>query len=132
MGIGSLFLGALLVMVLWNAVVPDLFELPRLGYWQAFAVLFLSRILFGGLHACDHSGHSGGRWRDDIAAKMKEKFETKTKGMSDAEKQKFKDDFTSGKWDVNVIEVEEEESEQKKDEEDLDSDDSKGSSGASS
>jgi hypothetical protein len=109
MGIGRLFLGALLVMVLWNAVMPDLFGFPRLGYWQAFAVLFLSRLLFGGWPGCGGSyGHVGGRWREDLAAKMKKKFEAQTRSMSDEEKERFRRGFTSGQWDVNIIDVEEE------------------------
>ena len=48
------------VMLLWNYVVPPLFHGPAIGYWQAFALLVLSRILFGGLRGF-HGGH--GHWR---------------------------------------------------------------------
>ncbi len=34
-----------LVMVLWNALIPDLFNGPLLTYWQAAGVLLLSHIL---------------------------------------------------------------------------------------
>ena len=48
------------VMLLWNYLVPPLFHGPEIGYWQAFALLLLSRILFGGLR-----GHRRvhGHWR---------------------------------------------------------------------
>jgi len=38
----------LIVMALWNALLPDLFGWPRLGFWQGLGLLVLSRILFGG------------------------------------------------------------------------------------
>jgi hypothetical protein len=37
------------VMLLWNALMPDLFSLPPLNYGQAAGILVLARILFGGL-----------------------------------------------------------------------------------
>ena len=37
------------VMVLWNWLMPALFELPQLNFGQALGLLLLSRILFGGL-----------------------------------------------------------------------------------
>lgn len=37
------------VMLLWNLILPDIFALPSINYWQAMGLLALSRILFGGL-----------------------------------------------------------------------------------
>jgi len=48
------------VMVLWNDLVPPLFHGPVIGYWQAFALLVLCRILFGGLRGWRGSH---GHWR---------------------------------------------------------------------
>ncbi|MBN1196060.1 MAG: hypothetical protein JXA62_01485 [Candidatus Aminicenantes bacterium] len=45
---------AILVKVLWNWLMPVLFGLPLIGFWQAFGVLLLAKILFGG-HG--HGGH---------------------------------------------------------------------------
>jgi hypothetical protein len=45
------------VMLLWNALLPGVFGLPVLNYWQAAGLLLLSRILFGGL-----GGFGGGRF----------------------------------------------------------------------
>jgi hypothetical protein len=42
-------LGAVL-MLLWNALVPGLFGLRPVGYWQALGLLVLVRLLFGGGH----------------------------------------------------------------------------------
>jgi hypothetical protein len=35
------------VMFLWNALMPVVFGLPPLNYWQAAGILLLARILFG-------------------------------------------------------------------------------------
>ncbi|MDR1918555.1 MAG: hypothetical protein LBQ65_02780 [Tannerellaceae bacterium] len=48
-----------LVMVLWNALAPDIFGLPSLSYWQALGVLVLARLLFGGI---GKGMMGGGHW----------------------------------------------------------------------
>jgi hypothetical protein len=59
------------VMIAWNAVIPAVFALPALSYWQALAALVLARVLVGRFshgpghhwsrhaHPChaDHPGH---------------------------------------------------------------------------
>lgn len=54
---------AILVKVLWNWLMPALFGLPIIGFWQAFGVLLLAKILFGGhghgKHHGDHADKSG-------------------------------------------------------------------------
>ncbi len=35
------------VMWLWNWLMPDVFGLPLLSYWQAVGLLFLAKIFFG-------------------------------------------------------------------------------------
>ena len=54
----------LLVMLLWNALVPGLFSGPVLGFWQAVGLLALSRILFGGFRHGLHGGWYRSRWRE--------------------------------------------------------------------
>lgn len=36
-----------LVMLLWNAILPDLFHFPTISYWQALGLFILCKILFG-------------------------------------------------------------------------------------
>jgi len=36
-------------MFLWNALMPEIFGLSVLSYWQAAGLVILARILFGGL-----------------------------------------------------------------------------------
>jgi hypothetical protein len=37
------------VMLLWNVLMPDIFGLPVINYWQSLGLSVLARILFGGL-----------------------------------------------------------------------------------
>lgn len=59
-----LALVGLVVMLLWNALVPQLFHGPSLGYWQAVGLLLLCRLLFGGLRRGGWRGHWRHRWRE--------------------------------------------------------------------
>ena len=56
--LGSIFYGAILiglfvliaawpVMVLWNWLMPYIFELPALTFWKAFCLSVLCNLLFG-------------------------------------------------------------------------------------
>ncbi len=38
-----------LVMVLWNWVMPPIFHLGEIGYWQGFGILLLAKIIFGAM-----------------------------------------------------------------------------------
>jgi len=57
LGIGLLFLFGWVVMLLWNWLMPDIFGLKHLTYWQAWGLLILSHILFKSFG----SGHSNSR-----------------------------------------------------------------------
>lgn len=49
--IGIVFIAvlSLLVMSLWNALLPAIIGVKSIGFWQALGLLVLCRILFGGL-----------------------------------------------------------------------------------
>lgn len=53
---------SLVVMLLWNALVPELFGGPVVGFWKAAGLLVLSRILFGGFHRRGWHGGWRRRW----------------------------------------------------------------------
>jgi hypothetical protein len=64
---------SLVVLWLWNYAMPGIFGLPRIGYWQAAALLVLSKILFG------HFGRAGRRRRfvtgwSDLTPEERERF----------------------------------------------------------
>jgi hypothetical protein len=52
------FLG-LLVMALWNSLMPALFGMRSIGFWQALGLFLLSKLLFGGFAG----GGRSGNWR---------------------------------------------------------------------
>jgi hypothetical protein len=58
---------SLVVMSLWNALIPSLFRGPTLQYWQAVGLLILSRILCGGFRGRP-GWHGPGRWRSHWAS----------------------------------------------------------------
>ena len=49
-----------IVMLLWNTLVPELFKLPPIGFWQAAGLMVLSRLLFG------RRGVRFGGWRQRL------------------------------------------------------------------
>ena len=56
---------SVVVMSLWNALVPGLFHGPVLQFWQAAGLLILCRILFGGFRGRGgHGWHGRHRWRE--------------------------------------------------------------------
>ena len=79
------FLGGQIVLHLWNWVVPALFGLRPITFWQALALLALCRILFGGFSLHGPSGHMrrrmAARWehmtpeeRERLRQGMKERW----------------------------------------------------------
>lgn len=48
-----------LVMLLWNWLMPDIFGLSEISFWQSIGLLLLCKILFGGISGCGHHGHHG-------------------------------------------------------------------------
>ena len=71
----------LLVMALWNWVMPDIFGLPQITYWQGWAMVVLAHILF---KAGSGSGESGGKKvrrevsrsvRDEVAKEIRREVE---------------------------------------------------------
>lgn len=46
-GILIAFLVVYILMRLWNWLLPDLFGVPMITYWQAFGILVLAKIIFG-------------------------------------------------------------------------------------
>ncbi|MGB4303713.1 MAG: hypothetical protein ACOX6F_06840 [Syntrophomonadaceae bacterium] len=47
-GLLLLFLVTWLLQYLWNITMPQVFNLKEITYWQAFRILLIAAILFGG------------------------------------------------------------------------------------
>lgn len=81
-GFGLLGLGVfgLVVRSLWNWLLPELFGVRPITFWQAWGVLFLSRILLGSF--------SGGRSHDrHFKARLLDRWER----MTPEERAKFRE-----------------------------------------
>ncbi|HEV7715539.1 MAG TPA: hypothetical protein VGO53_08080 [Steroidobacteraceae bacterium] len=71
------------VMSLWNWLMPALFAVSTLTFWQALALLVLSRILFGGFRR--GGGPFGGHWRQ----RMREHWQHMTPEERDRLQERF-------------------------------------------
>ena len=69
-----------LVMSLWNWLMPSLFQLGMITFWQALGLLALCRILFGGF------GGGGGGARYNSRRRMRERLEQ----MTPEERERFR------------------------------------------
>ena len=67
-------IGGLIVRLLWNALLPVIFGLPAISFWQALGVLALSRILFGGfgMRGCGPRGYM--RRTQEMTPEERERF----------------------------------------------------------
>jgi hypothetical protein len=75
------FLFGLFVMFLWNWLMPAIFGLPIITYWQAWGLVILAHLLFKGGHGDYHSRHKdrGDEWKNKFRSRMKEYFYKDTK-----------------------------------------------------
>ena len=72
-----------LTMLLWNWLIPHLFNGPVLTFWQTVGLLVLSKIFFGSFGKGHHKSHQwGGYWKQRMNAMSpedREKFKQKMK-----------------------------------------------------
>lgn len=73
LGIAIAFLVGYIVMRLWNWLMPHLFGLPPVSYWEAVGVLILAKIIFG--------FGGGGSHDNKKKSKKKEFFTNRCKSM---------------------------------------------------
>lgn len=89
-GLAFVGLAGLAVMALWNALLPTLFGVPLITFWQALGLLVLGRLLFGfgfrGPRGHGGWGHRGGprheRWR--------EKMEDRWKSLTPEQRERYR------------------------------------------
>jgi hypothetical protein len=58
------------VLQLWNLLMPDIFGLRPITFWQAVGLMALSWILFGGLGLFRGRPLYGGHWRHRMAERL--------------------------------------------------------------
>ena len=76
--IAALVLFGFVTMWLWNALMPVIFHLPVISYWQAVGLILLSRIFFGG-----HHWHRGG-------SKFRNRMMDRWEKMTPEEREQFR------------------------------------------
>lgn len=89
--LGMFLLVAGMVMYLWNELMPSLFSLPVISYWQALGLLLLSKILFG-----SGGGRFASKWKGAWSDHMRQQMET----MTPEERERFRQRWEArcGKW----------------------------------
>lgn len=83
LGIGGVFLAAgmallfgLVVLWLWNWLMPAIFGLPAITFWQAWGLVVLSHILF---KSFPHHAHHNDHWKDRFRDRLQEKLDEEPK-----------------------------------------------------
>lgn len=73
---GLAFLFGFIVMLLWNWLMPEIFGLSTITYWQAWGLVILSHILFkaGSWHHDHNHDHGRKKSRNGFKAEFKRKF----------------------------------------------------------
>lgn len=72
-----------ITMLLWNWIVPSIFDVRPITFWQALGLLLLSKIFFGGFggHRCG-GGHGNTLWKN--------RYYDKLSGMTPEDRERFK------------------------------------------
>lgn len=71
-------------MHLWNWLMPVLFHLPEITFWQTIGLMILSRLVIGGF-----GGHGRGHGHHHCRRNMHEKWEN----MTPEEREKFRENI---------------------------------------
>lgn len=60
----------LIFLLLWNWLMPAIFGLPQINYYQALGLLILSKIIFSGAGKGKHPRHMKDSWRKEFEEKF--------------------------------------------------------------
>ena len=64
-----------LVMVLWNWLMPEIFGLPQLSYWQGWGLVLLAHILIkAGGGPSGAKSHRDGNWKRRFWDRMRQEM----------------------------------------------------------
>ncbi len=72
------FVLGLVVMALWNWLMPAIFGLPEVTYWQAVGLFILCHLLFKGHHGPRGRDHGPPRWdrrKAQFAQRVRERID---------------------------------------------------------
>lgn len=80
----GVFVFGSVVMLLWNALLPSVFGIGTITFWQALGILVLSKILFGGFAGGHHNRRFHGNRHE-----LREKW----MHMNDEEREKMRQEM---------------------------------------
>ncbi len=78
-----------IIMFLWNWLIPPIINGPEINFWQALGLFILAKILFG--------FGGGGRWKDRDGHAWKHRYAEKLSSMTPEERDRFKQKLKE-KW----------------------------------
>lgn len=89
------FIGGQIVLNLWNWLLPPLFGISQITFWQALGILVLCRILFGGFGMSgSQRSHSrrgvSDRIADRVAERVSERLDERYENMTPEERERFR------------------------------------------
>jgi hypothetical protein len=87
------FLGGELVKLLWNWLMPEVFGVRQITFWQAFGILALARILVGGFGLRGSGSNRSGmrsRMRERMAERIGDRVGDRWDGMTPEERERFR------------------------------------------
>ena len=87
--IAAALLFGLIVMLLWNSILPQVLNVSALTYWQAVGLLVLCRILFGSFFRGGPGYGPSGSWRG------RSMWWSKWQNMSEEQKAKLREQWRS-------------------------------------
>ena len=85
----AIFAFGSIVMLLWNALMPVIFHLPLITFWQALGLLVLAKIFFSGFRGGPRG--FGSRWKKDA---LRERWAN----MTPEQQEKFKQEWGHRRW----------------------------------
>ena len=91
----AVFLFGYVFQMLWNTLIPDLFQGPEITYWQGIGLIVLGKLMTGGFGSgmscgCDCKKKKNSGWKsscdnktEEEKAEMKKKFKQKFQKWTD-------------------------------------------------
>jgi hypothetical protein len=76
LGVGVAILVGFIIMWLWNGLMPKLFGLTEITYWQGIGLALLGRLLFGGVGSGNSKDNSSKRKGKQRISHCEDAYET--------------------------------------------------------
>jgi hypothetical protein len=93
-----IFVGGEIVKLLWNWLLPPLFNVHQITFWQGLGILILARILFGGIgrHGSSDRPFFRRHMRERMAERMGKRMAERWEQMTPEERERFRQGM--GRW----------------------------------